>query len=985
MSITLASAIVHIAPSLQGAGKQIQAQLGGVNMKPVGKSMGDKISAGIGGSLKANVNAAIMAPVTTAMDRQASATSALTAAENNLAKARAGNQSAQAKVLQAEEKLEALRASGTASSGDLAKAEADLNQAKVALSDSNIRVSNSEEAATRAKEAATTASDNYTAALKNSESIGSRLQTTLAVTGDRMQAIGGQWKTAGSQISGVGTDISKKLTLPVVGATTAVGGLVAGLGFKRLVGIDTARGQFKGLGYDADAVMKQVDAGVTGTALSMADGASMAVGILATGAVPLEGLEAQIQRTANVAAAYGVEGSHAANLLNQVLTKNKVTYGDLSQMQANGIPIISQLADHYGVAGDEIEKMAREGTISIEDMNKVIDNNAGAAAEEYSKTWAGVTANIRSNLGRLGAELLGGVFPQLKSQAEGFLEVLKSDQAKAFAQQVGGALTDAFTSISGAIKGAFEWFTNLSPAMQKTILGVAGFAVAAGPVLIVVGKIATGIGALLTVGGAFVGVTSGLIAGFRGTALAANASRSALIAQSVATKLASGAQKVFNLVMKANPIGLIITAIGLLVAGLVWFFTQTELGQQLWAGFMGFLQDSWANIVSFFQTSLAVISAVWTTVWTGISTFFQGLWNGIVSFFTGIWNSITTAVNIGIAAVRAVINSVLNAIKNIWSNGWQWHMDLFMNIWEGIKSFGKTAIDWVKNAISNGVNAVRTVWSNVWSAISSFFSGVWNGIVSFAQSAIANVKARIQIGVNAVKAVWNSVWNGIKTFFSNVWQNIVSAAQGFIGSVKSTFQNALDFIRNIPNQVIGFFTGLGSRLIESGKSLISGFINGIKQGFSNAVGAVKEGLANVRNFFPFSPAKEGPFSGKGWVAYSGLSVGKTFSESVADALHDGRKDIADEMSGINDELNSIDEPTFSVGTAVPATASGAGFLGVDGLPGSAVDRLIAAIHEMADRPVEAVVGLSDVSQGLFSRTNRTGRSNGKVNLGGPTV
>jgi len=761
----------------------------------------------------------------------------------------------------------------------------------------------------------------------------------------KLESVGAQFTKLGGQITGVGKKLNKGITMPVVGATTAAAGLVGVLGFKRLVGIDTARGQFKGLGYDADKVMEQVDKGVTNTALSMADGASMAVGILATGAVPMEKLEDQIKRTANVSAAYGVEGSHAANLLNAVLTKNKVTYGDLSQMQANGIPIISQLADHYGVAGDEIEKMAREGKISIEDMNKVIDKNAGAAAEEYGKTWAGVTANIKSNLGRLGAEVLDGVFPKLKSQAEDFLQVLKSDQAKAFAQQLGGMLTDAFTKISGAIKGAIEWFTGLSPVMQKTVLGVAGFAVAAGPVLIVVGKIATGIGALISVGGSMVGVITKLIPAF----------------------------KALNAVMKANIFGLIVTAITAVVMGLVWFFTQTEIGQQIWAGFMGFLQDSWTNIVSFFQTGLAIVSALWTTVWTGVSDFFTGLWSGVVTFFSGVWTAITSAVNVGIAAVKAFISAGLNLVKNIWANGWQWHITLFQKIWEGIKSFAKSAIDWVRNAISSGVTATRAIWSNVWGAIASFFSNTWNRIVGFAQSAIANVRRGIQVGVNAIRGLWNSVWSGISGFFSTIWGNIVSAASSFMGSVQSTFQAALNFIRSIPSTVVGYFSGLGARLVASGKALITGFVNGIKQGFSKAVGAVKDGLAKVRSFFPFSPAKEGPFSGRGWVAYSGVSVGKTFTESVADSLSDGRKAISGELDTMQKDFDREAEAGFTVRAAVPAVAD-ADASGTAGAGGVTIHVDHMEVRDESD--------IKLIGQDLWTRANRAGRARGRFDLGG---
>ena len=275
------------------------------------------------------------------------------------------------------------------------------------------------------------------ASAKSEKSVGvwQRVTTSLQNAGDRMRGVGDRmigvgesFKSAGQNISNVGMDITK-LTSPISGAIAAVGGLTAVLGFKRLVGIDTARSQIQGLGYDAEAVMKDVDKGVTDTSLSMAEGASIARSALATGGVEVgKELEDQIKRVANVSAAYGVEGEHAGYLLNNILTKNKVTWGDLSQMQQNQIPIVSQLADHYGVTGEEIQKMASDGKISIEDLNTVLDENAGAAAAEYANSWAGITANIRSNIGKIGAAGLDKFFQTLKDEAGGFLEILRSDQ-----------------------------------------------------------------------------------------------------------------------------------------------------------------------------------------------------------------------------------------------------------------------------------------------------------------------------------------------------------------------------------------------------------------------------------------------------------------------------------------------------------------------------------------------------------------------------
>src|SRR5690625_6228469 len=199
--------------------------------------------------------------------------------------------------------------------------------------------------------------------------------------------------------------------------------------------------------------MEDVGRGVTDTSLSMAEGAAIARSALATGHVEVgQELEDQIKRVANVTAAYGIEGEHAGYLLNNILTKNKVTWGDLSQMQQNQIPIVSQLADHYGVTGDEIEKMAQDGKISIEDLNTVLDENAGAAAEEYSNSWQGIFANIKANIGKIGAAGLDKFFQVLKTEAGGFLDVLRSDQLKNVAESIGETLGNAFQKLIDVIK-----------------------------------------------------------------------------------------------------------------------------------------------------------------------------------------------------------------------------------------------------------------------------------------------------------------------------------------------------------------------------------------------------------------------------------------------------------------------------------------------------------------------------------------------------
>jgi len=118
-------------------------------------------------------------------------------------------------------------------------------------------------------------------------------------------------------------------------------------------------------------------------------------------------------------------------------------------------------------------------------------------------------------------------------------------------------------------------------------------------------------------------------------AAAGVASRVAMTAGAVATGVATAAQWAWNAAMTANPIGIIIVAIAALVAALVFFFTQTDLGRQVWSNFVSFLTQAWTNI-----------QAVATTVFSAIGAFFSGFWSGLKALFFG--------------AVQGLVNLFLN-------------------------------------------------------------------------------------------------------------------------------------------------------------------------------------------------------------------------------------------------------------------------------------------------------------------------------------
>jgi len=261
------------------------------------------------------------------------------------------------------------------------------------------------------------------------------------------------------------------------------------------------------------------------------------------------------------------------------------------------------------------------------------------------------------------------------------------------------------------------------------------------------------------------------------------AQKVALIAQKVATGIATAAQWLMNAAMTANPIGIIIAAIAALVAGLVWFFTKTELGRQIWQGFVDFLGAAWEWLKNLAVTVFTAVANFFTGLWQGISDTASTVWNAIVGFFTGLWQGLVD----GAVAIWSAITG------------------FFSDLWDGIQSAAVA----------------------VWTAISSFFVGLWQGIVDTAVTifiAIDTFLTGLWDGIkNTASTVWNAIKtavmtpvNALKSFLEGVWTAISTAAGNMAEGIKSWFSTAF-----------GALAGIIKAPINAVISLINGAIRAI--------------------------------------------------------------------------------------------------------------------------------------------------------------
>lgn len=108
------------------------------------------------------------------------------------------------------------------------------------------------------------------------------------------------------------------------------------------------------------------------------------------------------------------------------------------------------------------------------------------------------------------------------------------------------------------------------------------------------------------------------------------------------------------------------------------------------------------------------------------------------------------------------------------------------------------------------------------------------------------------------------------------------ALEGLGDGIERAWPVVRDWFGRLPGMIVSALGNVGRWLFDSGKSIIQGLIDGIKNMAGKVSDAVGDALSAARDLLPFSPAKKGPFSGKGWTLYSGRSIVEALADGIAD-------------------------------------------------------------------------------------------------------
>lgn len=247
----------------------------------------------------------------------------------------------------------------------------------------------------------------------------------------------------------------------------------------------------------------------------------------------------------------------------------------------------------------------------------------------------------------------------------------------------------------------------------------------------------------------------------------------------VKVKEAGGAFQYLAGVISKNPIGLIVTAIAIVIPLLI------DLEQRF---------HIFSNAVEWIKTA-----------WNGMVEWFTGIFNGIGQALSNVWQAITAAFN----NVTAFLQNWGPTILAIMF----WPFSLLIGLVITFKDQIMAVLNALWGGISAGFQAVTSFIQTVFQVASSVVMAVWSPIAGFFGGVWAQIRG---------------IFSGVGNFFGAVFGWAANAASGALNSI-------IGVASGVYNAIASFFRPIGT----VAGNMIGGTIRGVVNGI---IGMVQNGL-----------------------------------------------------------------------------------------------------------------------------------------------
>ncbi|MGZ2388960.1 phage-related protein/SLT domain-containing protein [Staphylococcus saprophyticus] len=438
----------------------------------------------------------------------------------------------------------------------------------------------------------------------------------------------------------------------------------------------------------------------------------------------------------------------------------------------------------------------------------------------------------------------------------------------------------------------------------------------------------------------------------------------------IKTKIATAAMLVWTTVSKGaalatrglglairfmtGPIGIVITVIGLLVAGIMHLWKTNETFRNIVIGIwnsiknaavasFGFIKvfvvgtfnfvknnsikiwQSFKNIlltiirtwVAGVRNNIMIIRTVTTTVFNFIKSWSIKIWtslkNGVLSIIRGLTNGTRNLFNI----LKSGIVKIISTLRNWLITAWTFIKNKIIGI---VKSY--------VNTVRNNFNFLKNGIVKIISNLRNWLITAWNFIKNKTVSIVRNLWSGMKNIFNVLSKGTRSIFNSVKNFLVNLWlsvkNRVINLATSLWNGMKARWNSLSKGTRNIYNSIKNFLINLWLKTKNKVVGFAKNLLDGVKDKWSSLLSSTKKIMNSVANF-----------TSDKWQKIKDKIVG--FATTIKDKVTGAFGKMRDTLEGIIDKIKGfisdmVDKVKGGLNKLIDGVNWVGGKLGMDKLP-----------------------------------------------------